>query len=382
MVDIFITYNRQSKEISISFKPERRIVRVSYSSHFERERETKNADTFLRKLESTSKGSAKLGRKGNKVASEKVNKRAYQSIQEYGERLFRIMVKGHDQRNIASFDDLFGKIDKDFNLTLNLDSMTRKLPWEIARDSSWSLFEAYDVGRAVIAPNKPLEETRSSNLRRALVVGLDYTWCDDEDSWLHSEKEAELVGKRLHDKFGYSVKLLLGPEATIENVRNCLADGVDVFHFTGHGGYDRRAPPGLQGSLILYNSEDTESKDPLDNLTEGWLRWCFDKAERAPWFVFLNACESAKEIYSSHMIDEFISYGTTHIVGTMWSVYDQPSTDFVLGFYDQIAKEKTIGHAMTLTRSHFANERKNIEAATWPSFILYGNPDSDFKHAR
>jgi hypothetical protein len=52
----------------------------------------------------------------------------------------------------------------------------------------------------------------------------------------------------------------------------------------------------------------------------------------------------------------------------------------VLGFYDQVAKGKTIGHALQLTRWNFSNEKRNDEAAIWPAFILYGNPDVWFKH--
>jgi len=382
MVEVFITYNKRAEKLEISFKPEREITHVRYECSFAKKRELNRAEVFLKTLERISAKSARLRREKNAQGLREANQSAAKRIREYGSRLFDAITKDYKGGPIDEFKDLFGEIEKDFSLILNLDPITRRFPWELANDGVWPLFQSYDVGRAVVTPNKPIDKVEGLTFRKALVVGLNYSWLGDEDMWLETpEKEAKLVGKRLRDRFGYTVKLLLGEDATLENLIKYLSKGVDVFHFSGHGSYDPDAPEGFQGSLVLYNDEDPDYCEPSKNLTEGWLDWCFGAAGRAPWFSFLNACQSAKEIYSSHMIDEFISYGATHVVGTMWSIFDEPAYKFVLGFYDQVAKGKTIGHALQLTRWSFNNERRNDEVATWPSFILYGNPEAWFKHA-
>jgi CHAT domain-containing protein len=99
--------------------------------------------------------------------------------------------------------------------------------------------------------------------------------------------------------------------------------------------------------------------------------------------VFLNACQTAQEINSSQMVNEFISYGATHIIGTLWSVRDEPASDFAKVFYDNVLadKKRSIGEALRLTRDHFSKKTQNAEAVTWPAFILYGNPNTPFKRA-
>jgi len=117
-------------------------------------------------------------------------------------------------------------------------------------------------------------------------------------------------------------------------------------------------------------------------LTENDLQKCFRKAKGAPYLVFLNACESAKEIYSSHLIDAFLMYGAENIVGTVWSVYDNPSKEFAKEFYDRVVKGENFGMALLSARLHMINSRKQEDALTWPAFILYRNPNNDLQKPR
>ena len=377
MPDVNITYDRRRHAIDVSFKSERNIsyerLRINFAG-----KELNRADRLITRMESTSAKCAKLRRRTQFAKSAQSNRKALDMVYNYGCHLFDTIRRECRRTNVDSFEDLFGEIESDFSVVLNLDRVTRRIPWELANDGRIFLFEAYDVGRAVLFPNKPVELTVTIKSRKALVVGLDYRWLDEDDILETPTREVELVQKRLQ-KLGYSVKVLLNEDATLENVQHFLSNGVGVFHFTGHGNYRPEAPQGFRRSLILYGYEDSTGFDV--ELSEGWLEHCFSEAGRAPWFIFLNACQSAKEIYGSDMIDEFVSYGTSNVIGTSWSVFDKPSKDFVVKFYDQILKTKTIGHALSLTRWNCHQEKRNDMACTWPSYVLYGNPNAWFRRA-
>jgi CHAT domain-containing protein len=206
--------------------------------------------------------------------------------------------------------------------------------------------------------------------RSALVVGLDYEW-KRKDWWLETcEREALQVARQLKKK-GYSVVALRGEEATKRIVERTLSKGVSIFHFSGHGAYKTRQPEGKRGSLLLADGE----------LTEDDLKGCFEKAKGAPFLSFLNACESPKEIYSSHLLDAFVEYGAESVIGTFWSIYDYPSTQFASRFYREVASGKTFAHALQLSRWQFFHKRSFQEAATWPAFVLYGSPTTWLKRA-
>lgn len=277
-----------------------------------------------------------------------------------GRRIFNILKRVREVK-ASRFEDLFGE---EFELTLTLDETTRKFPWELAYDGHGFLCNLYDVGRKI---ENPSFAQRMSGYkpehREALVIGLNYKWKKPRFRLSAPKREALLVQRRLKKK-GYKVHLLRGEEATLETTKSILSDGVSIFHFSGHGAYKIHQPKGLRGSLELRDGD----------LTEEDLRECFGKAKGAPYLSFLNACQSAKEIYSCHFVDAFVELGAEYVVGTFWPVYDQPSTSFSARFYREVAQDTPIAHALNLARWQFVGKRKLLEAATWPSFVLYGSP--------
>lgn len=311
--------------------------------------------------------SSRLRRAGKILQLKKVNVKTGRSLLGTGKRLFKILKRVKNVPHVSTFKDLFGE---EFELTLELDEQTRKFPWELAYDGEFFLFNRYDVGRVVLNPPISRYSGIDPEHRTALVVGLSYAWMPNHRQLETSEREALQVARQLKKK-GYSVTILRGKEATKQEVERILSTGVSIFHFSGHGTYKAHQPEGRKGSLLLSDEE----------LTENDLKKCFEKAKGAPFLSFLNACESAKEIYSSHLIDAFVEYGAECVIGTFWSIYDSPSTRFASRFYREAASGQTFAHALQLARWQFFDKRRFEEAATWPAFVLYGSPSTWLKRA-
>ena len=115
-----------------------------------------------------------------------------------------------------------------------------------------------------------------------------------------------------------------------------------------------------------------------ENISEYDLKDAFEKAGGAPDLTFLNACQSAPESSYPGMADAFINQGASHLIGTFWSVYDQPSTDFVEKFYSALTRRSSYGEALRTARVQFAKKRGGYrDCATWPAFVHYGQPSDD-----
>jgi len=320
------------------------------------------AKKFLAIMDGCSRQSAKYRRERNLKKLKAIDRTAQKQLLAYGTSLFRILKKVKS-RPVKTFEDFFGEIIGD--VLLNLDEQTRRFPWELAHDGDDFLCAKYSVGRIAVMPGAERIAGLPPQSRKALVVGLNYRWLPKKNRLHTPEREALQVAMRLK-KLRYSPIVLRGFDACKEKIMKILSEGVGVFHFSGHGNYLRNQPEGKRGRLILRDGE----------LNEDELRDCFAKAKGAPYLSFLNAWDSAKEIYNSHLIDAFLDYGAENVVGTMWSVYDDPAREMAVRFYDKAVRQENFGTALLTPRLHFCGSRKQVEAATWPAFVLYGSPSN------
>jgi len=384
MVQVNITYDADEprmRRLRFSIREKDDISPIEFQVSF-KQKDWRAIETFITGMDNISDRAATLRRAGKLSELSRVNGSARTRVEKFGKKFFKLLPQNFEGYG-KTFDTVFGK---EFQLSLGLDGFTRRIPWELIFDKAfgWTLAIHYAVGRIVAIPNTERADVKGLRpKKRALIVGLDYNWDPDESHHLYGTLgEVAWVEKRLK-QLGYVPKVLFNEEADLENVTKWLRSGVRIFHFTGHGGCSKKADEGFHGLLELYKDDPEDPSGFYLDLTEGWLTDCFNDAGRSPWFVFLNACQTAKEIHSSHMVEEFIAYGATHIIGTLWSVRDEPASDFAKAFYDNVLadKKRSIGEALRMTRYRFSRKKENAEAVTWPAFILYGNPETPFKRA-
>ncbi len=158
-----------------------------------------------------------------------------------------------------------------------------------------------------IAPPSPADKLKTPPLvprGYAVVIGIsNYKNLSKEQNLLFAEKDAESVYTTLISpeggNFAYEdVKKLVGPQATIENIKNALevwlpshaqeSDRAVVF-FVGHGVTD----PSGQGYIAPYDLDPQQLKKTAYPMTQ--LGEVFSKQVKARWKVLLiDACHSGK----------------------------------------------------------------------------------------
>lgn len=336
------------------------------SSFFTRD-EQLDVKRFTGHMDKTSYRCSKARKADQSSKIRKTNKSARRRLERTGKRLFKVIKKATE----APISDLDSIGEYGGHLTLHVDERTRRFPWELAFDGNDFLCTEFAVGRKVVNPPYEYMPQPTPLYKDALVIGLNYDWSGSKAERLyHCVSEARSASTQL-ENLHYKVHLFTGEEATVEAIMNHLKKGVSVFHFTGHGSYRTHAPAGKRGALSLADGY----------LTAEDLRNCFGVFGGAPYLSFLNACQTAKEIYSSGLVDSFVDLGAENVVGTFWSVFDEPSKVFARSFYKSIAQGESIGWATKKARDKLIHGRKVEEATTWPAFVLYGDPSRTVPNA-
>jgi len=266
-------------------------------------------------------------------------------------------------------------IKEEPNLALALDKETVKIPWELGRIREGNKYKFFCdvacIGRLRLAKAEFWEPlTKRSKTRRALVVGINYENCKRRIKPLElAEKEAERIKTILEDN-DIKVKLLLGEKATFDALTKELKRGVDIFHFTGHGGRSWN-----KAKIYLFKKgEDLWAKDLEDLLGNS----------AAPSLSFFNACETSVDTPEKGKGVSWAPYswafalaeqGGGAFIGTLWSVSEKEALCFAETFYKKFlgAGYNTLAEAMRQAR----NKTKNIEKdviPNWLAYILYGPP--------
>jgi len=183
-----------------------------------------------------------------------------------------------------------------------------------------------------------------------------------------AEEEAEEVTGILshHDMH---VTKLIGPKATSRSVLKELRRGVDIFHFTGHGGTS------WNKSKICLWDKDLWAKD-LEKALEY-------SNSPAPSLSFINACETSVDIHRKGKVTwapyswafALANQDGSVFIGTLWSVYEEEALQFAKSFYTKFLgfKNKSLAEAMHDARNE-AKRRGSNAILSWPAYFLYGPP--------
>ena len=171
---------------------------------------------------------------------------------------------------------------------------------------------------------------------------------------------ARLVGgKFLHNETGVS------PAAVLSHIA-----GNTLVHFSCHGS---AATDSGEAVLVLGDGE-LSLRDLAISL----------QSSKAPCFVGLSACESARtEVARAAQAIGFptllLSVGTQAVLGTLWPVLDGTARDICLMFYDRWASGMNAGESLdhatrTVRDACIAGERPLVALGTVLAFCLYGDP--------
>ena len=165
-------------------------------------------------------------------------------------------------------------------------------------------------------------------------------------------------------------------EADKNTVKQALAAGYNIFHFSGHGSYDNKRP---QNSAIYLSYDSTDSQTNPD-LTLPEIRNLDLKGYQ---LVSLSACETAitgnetVEAEYVGLVSAFLYQGVSHVVSSLWTVNEISTSLLMSYFYRQIKKGKTPNIALARAIKWLRNlDYKKLERFYRFSFNQLSQGDS------
>ncbi len=213
--------------------------------------------------------------------------------------------------------------------------------WTVTMAPSFSVASQLSAGD-VLSP------VGSSGVGRSVVVGVP-----DEAAPAVAD-EANRTADSLP-----GAELLLGPQATVENLLTSTADPVDVLHLACHGIHRARNP--MFSALKLADRWLT-ARDVLTMTVPGAL-------------VVLSACESGRQQPGQHreetigLARSFVAAGAAAVVVSLWLTADEVAAEFMQHFYRALTTASP-ADALRLAQAAVAVDHQH--PADWASFIIYG----------
>lgn len=297
----------------------------------------------------------KVNRRG--LISREIVKRLREIGQVFSDELFTLDVKKKLKKSGAE------------HMILNLDDQLVHVPWELFYDGQQFLCQRFSIGR-LVKTRQAVGERRTRVLARPLKMlvladpGGDLKGAYDE-------------GTRIRDTMDLNKDLvnttLRSGSITSDFIKKKIRN-FDLIHFAGHSDYDPQRP-GESGWRLTGGS--LKAGDIVKMAGTGSM----------PALIFSNACQSARteewglresfqeEIFG--LANVFLLAGVKHYVGTFWEIMDEPSSRFATEFYKYFMSGMTMGEAVREAR-HALIREFGEENIVWASYLLYGDPTSNY----
>jgi CHAT domain-containing protein len=142
-------------------------------------------------------------------------------------------------------------------------------------------------------------------------------------------------------------KRISGQAATKTTVKDALATGYNIFHFTGHGTYNSDRP---KQSALFLSGKDSLTLEEICNLPLSSYQ-----------LVTLAACETAltgnQTIDNEYvgLVSAFLYQRVSNVISTLWTVTDFSNSLLMMYFYWQLKKGKLPAIALAKARKWLRN---------------------------
>src|SRR5215204_209422 len=289
-----------------------------------------------------------------------------QTVQSFGQKLFQALLGGEIRAHYDLSLRQARRQNKGLRLKLRIQPPELAvLPWEFL----------YDPGRAAylsLSSKTPL--VRYIELREPVeqlpvtpplrILGMVASPLDLDPLDVEQEKRrVEEAIKELQAQGRVELTWLEGQ--TPRDLQRALAvDGPwHVFHFIGHGGFDRVSDGGL---IALTNDEGyarhVQAEDLAQLLKDHWdLR-----------LVVLNSCEGARGSESdafSSTAATLVRPGIPAVLANQYEITDEAAIEFSRTFYEAVADGLPVDAAVSYARTSLKIEIDNT--LEWATPVLY-----------
>ncbi|KAH7304137.1 CHAT domain-containing protein [Stachybotrys elegans] len=236
---------------------------------------------------------------------------------------------------------------------------------------------------------KALLQVRRSSRRpvepkdsKALLIAMRNT--PEQGSLPHAAKETDMIRSHLMNKQFRQIEHY-GESSLKINVLFHLKT-CDVFHFAGHGMENVFDP--LKSTLLLHDWK--ESPLTVECILEQNLH------EKRPFLAYLSACKTGSTTQirfydeSIHLIGAYQLAGFRHVIGTLWSVDDEVSSQIAMATYNQMLSTGEMTDDSVSRSLHRAarqlrddSQRKRAEGhEAYPRDVVLEDSDEDIRDKR
>jgi CHAT domain-containing protein len=291
-----------------------------------------------------------------------VGKEILENLKQTGQLLYDALLPSRTKENLNTTDVK--------NLVLGLDDRLVNIPWELLYDGKEFLCQRFNMGRVISTRQEFSAKQRELGTPLKILL-----LADPQDNLISSYDEGVLLRDLLDEKNDLAETDLKCSDISVDYVKGKLKL-YDIVHYAGHADYNAQNP--AESGLLL---------------SDGKLKASDIKgmAGRTPFpaFVFSNGCNSGEtaewEMGQGYenvfgLANAFLISGVRHYLGTFWEIQDEPSQLFALSFYEELMNGAMIGEAVRSARRRLI-ENFGEDTVIWASYMLYGDPTSQYVHA-
>lgn len=220
--------------------------------------------------------------------------------------------------------------------------------------------------KELVAFADPVTGSKTATPRAGTIGAAVRSWSTSLPNLPFARTEVEAISK-LYSK--EDVRVLIGKEASEENVKNMNILDYRIIHIASHGLIDEERPQ-LSALVLTPGSKGQE---------DGFLtmREVFDLKLKAD-LVVLSACKTGlgRQIRGEGMDGlsrAFFFAGASRVLVSLWNVYDPSTADFMTTFYRNL-KDNGMHEteALQQARLEMIHSKKYSHPYYWAPFILIG----------
>lgn len=287
------------------------------------------------------------------------------AVQEFGRLLFNALMAG-DVRNKYAQSQIIAR-EKDQGLRLKLrikPPELASLPWEFLWDSTRADFVCLMTDTLLVRYIEvPLQADALACKLPLRILGMVASPADREPLKVAAEKKrvtdalAELIARG-------QVELVWLDGGTWQDLFTAMRAGPwHVFHFIGHGGYDRARDEGI----VLFENPDGSSYSATATQLARLLAGHHDLR-----LVVLNSCEGARggreDLFSSSA-SILLRHGIPSVLAMQYEISDAAALEFSRYFYEALADGVPVDASVDGAR--IAMSMQLHDTLEWATPVLY-----------
>lgn len=305
----------------------------------------------------------RLGR--SKGAARRIESSEMAAAKSFGGALFGAVFSGDVRSCLRASSDEASRKGVGLRLRLHLSRAPElaELPWEYLYDPALNRFLGLSAETPIVRYLDLPERVRALAVKPPLHILVMIASPPDYPR-LDVEREYENLRRALDPLVTRGLLALDRlSEPTLAGLQRCLRQGeYHVFHFIGHGGFDRQTEDGV----LVFEAEDGRSRQVSAQYLGALLH-----DHRSLRLAVLNACEGARGARSdpfSGTAQGLVQQGVPAVIAMQFEVSDEAAITFSQELYSAVAVGYPIDAALAEARKAIFAQVNELE---WGTPVLY-----------